>query len=306
MRCFQLDKTIEYILEVAKCGGITKAANNLYITPSALSKFVLAKEEELKLKLFKREGKKFNLTYAGERYIELLTEARKLQQRIDSEMSRISDMYMGRLRIGFQMSLAETVISKVITEFKKEFPNYQIMLEEESSMNLTQMLLNRQLDLLITTSDNSIDKFYCNILDRGEIVLAVHPDNPLCEKSIIKEGFKYPWIDLKHCNEENFIQYSEGQVFRNYFDQLFKNEFYEPTTKVTIRTTKTALLCVESKMGIVITSDLLVKQNGYIDSVRLFSFGENPKSHNLIIVTDNDLIQNEEIKHFIRVCKNHF
>ena len=35
-----MDKNVQYILEVAKCGGITKAANNLYITPSALSKFV--------------------------------------------------------------------------------------------------------------------------------------------------------------------------------------------------------------------------------------------------------------------------
>ncbi|GAU75966.1 LysR family transcriptional regulator [Fusibacter sp. 3D3] len=301
-----MDKTTEYILEVAKCGGITKAANNLYITPSALSKFVLAKEEELKLKIFRREGKKFFLTYAGERYVSLLNEARKLQQKIDSEMGRISDMYMGRLRIGFQMSLAETVISSVITEFKKEFPNFQVMLEEESSMNLTQMLLNRQLDLLITTSDSSIDKFFCTILEKGEIVLAVHPDNSLCLKSVRREGFKYPWIDLKHCYEENFIQYSEGQVFRNYFDQLFKNEFYEPTTKITVRTTKTALLCVVNQLGVVITSDLLVKQNGYSDGVRLFSFGENPRPHNLIIVTDNDLVQNEEIKHFIKVCKNYF
>ncbi len=31
-----MDKNVQYILEVAKCGGITKAANNLYITPSAL------------------------------------------------------------------------------------------------------------------------------------------------------------------------------------------------------------------------------------------------------------------------------
>lgn len=47
-----MDKNVQYILEVAKCGGITKAANNLYITPSALSKFVQAREEELNVQLF--------------------------------------------------------------------------------------------------------------------------------------------------------------------------------------------------------------------------------------------------------------
>lgn len=33
-----MDKNIQYILEVARCGGITKAANKLYITPSTLSR----------------------------------------------------------------------------------------------------------------------------------------------------------------------------------------------------------------------------------------------------------------------------
>ena len=61
-----MDKNVQYILEVAKCGGITKAANNLYITPSALSKFVQAREEELNVQLFHRIGKRFVLTAAGE------------------------------------------------------------------------------------------------------------------------------------------------------------------------------------------------------------------------------------------------
>ena len=60
-----MDKNVQYILEVAKCGGITKAANNLYITPSALSKFVQAREEELNVQLFHRIGKRFVLTAAG-------------------------------------------------------------------------------------------------------------------------------------------------------------------------------------------------------------------------------------------------
>ena len=54
-----MDKNVQYILEVAKCGGITKAANNLYITPSALSKFVQAREEELNVQLFPQDRETF-------------------------------------------------------------------------------------------------------------------------------------------------------------------------------------------------------------------------------------------------------
>lgn len=51
-----MDKNIQYILEVARQGGITKAANKLYITPSALSRFVQARESELNVLLFHRIG----------------------------------------------------------------------------------------------------------------------------------------------------------------------------------------------------------------------------------------------------------
>ena len=49
-----MDRNVEYILEVARCGGITRAAEKLFITPSALSKYVLALEEQLQVKLFHR------------------------------------------------------------------------------------------------------------------------------------------------------------------------------------------------------------------------------------------------------------
>ena len=47
-----MDRNVEYILEVARCGGITRAAENLFITPSALSKYVIALEDQLQVNYF--------------------------------------------------------------------------------------------------------------------------------------------------------------------------------------------------------------------------------------------------------------
>lgn len=74
-----MDKNIQYILEVARQGGITKAANKLYITPSALSRFVQARESELNVLLFHRVGKRFVPTEAGKYYIQKCQEIEQLQ-----------------------------------------------------------------------------------------------------------------------------------------------------------------------------------------------------------------------------------
>ncbi|XBX07310.1 LysR family transcriptional regulator [Enterocloster clostridioformis] len=90
-----MDKGIEYILEVARCGGITKAAENLFITPSALSKFVQAREAELQVKLFHRVGKRFVLTQAGEYYVQKIGEIERIQRELDTQMSSFSSMSRG-------------------------------------------------------------------------------------------------------------------------------------------------------------------------------------------------------------------
>ena len=116
-----MDKNVQYILEVAKCGGITKAANNLYITPSALSKFVQAREEELNVQLFHRIGKRFVLTAAGEYYVGRCKEIETIQKEITIQMERFSSMSHGMIRIGVQPSF-RILFKDIIPKFQESFP----------------------------------------------------------------------------------------------------------------------------------------------------------------------------------------
>ena len=87
-----MDKNIQYILEVARCGGITRAAEKLYITPSALSKFVQAREEEMNIRLFRRLGKKFVLTDAGQYYVRKCEEIERIQNEMDQQMKHLANL----------------------------------------------------------------------------------------------------------------------------------------------------------------------------------------------------------------------
>lgn len=301
-----MSKTVDYILEVAKCGGITKAANNLYITPSALSKFVQSKEEELQVKLFNRNGKKFVLAYAGERYIEMLKQVLELQQKMDSEMGRIASMYMGRLRIGFQISLADSVLSKVIPEFQKMYTNIQIMLEENSSVELVRLLKKKELDIVVTTTDYTDDSLDCKTLSEGQIVIAVPNDSPFIGMAQKKDGFKYPWIDFHLCAKERVVALSPGQTLRTTTNQVYASYKLEPDFNVIVKTTRTALLCVANHMGMTITQDLLVYQNHFEDKMTLLSFGETPVVSHFVILSEKGSVLHAEVEAFTEICKRYF
>lgn len=301
-----MEKTIEYILEVAKCEGISKAAKKLYITPSALSKFVQVKEEELQVKLFHREGKKFVLTYAGERYVELLKKMLDVKQEMDIEMRRISSMYKGRLRIGFQMSLAETMVLKVMPEFRKKYPHIQIMVEESYSAELLRLLRNNELDLVLSVVEEEEPDLKYQVVREGNVVMIAGKDSPLKEKAIKKEGFSYPWLDAEDYRDEPAVMYAEHQVYRRYADRNYNNYNIEPKVDLLVTRTKTALLCVSSGQGVTITSELLVEQQHFEDKVEMFSFGENQIRDKLAVVSSNNSIFVEERQGFIEIVNKYF
>lgn len=301
-----MDKNTQYILEVAKCGGITKAAKNLFITPSALSKFILAKEKELNVSLFAREGKKFVLTYAGKRYVQMLEKLNRYQIEINAEMQRLASMYMGRLRIGFQMSLAHVVINDVLPEFQKLYPSMQIMLEEGSSNELFQLLGTHQLDVVISlTKENNPEFSYINI-KRGAIVLVVPKKDPLLKEAVMKEDFSYPWIDLTKCRQRRCVLLSPGQGFRQLTDQIYARLEMELHQNVQVKRTKSALLCVSNDMGITLNCDLFVKYHHFEDKVDLLSFGDIQIHNNLSLVHQNNSMLQKEITALSEICRKYF
>ncbi len=301
-----MDKNTEYILEVARCGGITKAAKNLYITPSALSKFILAKEKELNVCLFAREGKKFVLTYAGKRYVEMLEKLNSYQMEINSEMQRLASMYMGRLRIGFQMSLASVFINQILPDFQKLYPSMQIMLEEGSSNELFKLLSTHQLDVVISlTKETNPDFGYLDIKE-GNIVLVVPKNDDLISEAENKKGFSYPWIDITKCKSKKCVLLSPGQEFRKLTDQVYNKLDIILNQNVQVKRTKSALLCVSNNMGITLNCDLFVKFHNFEDKVNLLSFGDEQIKNKLSLVYQNNSMLFKEITALSEICKNYF
>ena len=61
-------RQLYYVLEVAKCNSFSKAANAQFITQPAISQQISALEEELQVKLFKRDTHSVVLTKEGEKF----------------------------------------------------------------------------------------------------------------------------------------------------------------------------------------------------------------------------------------------
>lgn len=298
-----MDRTIKYVLEVARCGGIAKAARNLFITPSALSKFIIQKEDELGVRLFAREGNKFTLTYPGERYIEMLREAEDLQEKMDREMARLADLYSGRLRIGIQMSFAELMIRKILPALQDEYQDIRIFLEEGRNSELMKMLKKNQLDVILCLAEEEEESLHYDKLLESPVIVAAAKDSPLFHKAENKPGFTYPWISDEAIMEENIILDREGRSFHRYADYLMSYRKAPLHSEITITNARTALLCVEQDMGIIIVPEIIVTALNFQNRVDLYSFGLHERSAALYSISDSRSVLQNEVQTFGKIAE---
>ena len=298
-----MDKTIEYVLEVARCGGIAKAARNLFITPSALSKFIIQKEDELGVRLFAREGNKFTLTYPGERYVEMLREAEDLHEKMNREMSRLADLYSGRLRIGFQMSFAEVMTRAVLPVLQDEYPSIRVFMEEAGMGDLMKYLKKNQLDVVLALAEQTDEELRYDKILETPVVVAAAKDSPLSKITVIKEGFSHPWLSDEAILNENIVLDRGERSFRRYAGHLFSQGKKQLHSEITVTNARTALLCVEQDMGIIILPELIIQELHYQDCIDLYSFGPEERRAVLYAISDPKTVLANEVQTFGKVAR---
>lgn len=298
-----MDKTIEYVLEVARCGGIAKAARNLYITPSALSKYIIQKEEELGVKLFTREGNKFTLTYPGERYVEMLREEESFREKMRIEMSRLADMYSGRLRVGFQMSFVELMTREILPALQDEYPSIRVFMEEARTGDLMNMLKKKQLDIVLALAEETEDTLrYDKILD-SPIVVAAAKNTPLVGKAVQKPGFSHLWLSDEVMLNEHVVFDRGEHSFRRYAGYLLSRGKKTLHSEITVTNARTALLCVEQDMGIIILPEILVQELHFQDRVELYSYGAQERYATLYAISDPKSVLMNEVQTFGKIAR---
>lgn len=112
----------EYIVAIADQGSITRAAEQLFITQPALTKFLQRIEMELGIPLFIRKGKKFILTEAGQKYVEVGHEILRLDRRLTEQLLQDGTSQNQRIRLGFSMGRFYNLVDSVLPVFCNALP----------------------------------------------------------------------------------------------------------------------------------------------------------------------------------------
>lgn len=108
---------LKYFISVAEYRSFTKAANQFYISQTAITQQIQALEESMGVTLIDRSRRPIMLTPAGNVF---LNEARAILERMDMAVSRVRDAstgLVGTLRIGYTKGYERSNLSNLLRAF---------------------------------------------------------------------------------------------------------------------------------------------------------------------------------------------
>jgi DNA-binding transcriptional LysR family regulator len=148
--------SLRSFVAVADTGGVTRAANVLNLTQSAVSMQMKRLENALDVQLLDRSARSVGLTAAGE---QLLGYARRMLDLNDDAVSRLTDtVFEGIITLGVPHDIVYPYIPSVLRRFNAEFPRVKVHLISAFTRKLREQFERGECDLTLATEDMPGDK----------------------------------------------------------------------------------------------------------------------------------------------------
>ena len=134
-------------LEVAKQGNISAAAQNLFISQSAVSQSVKQLEEQLQVRLFSRSTRGVSLTGEGKLLLEYVSHALGLLQSGEEKIAASRQLLTGELIIGASDTVTKTYLVSRLEAFHKDYPDIRIRILNGTTSMVLDYLHAGQVDI---------------------------------------------------------------------------------------------------------------------------------------------------------------
>ncbi len=138
---------LRYFCEVAECGTLARAAERLFVAPTAISMQIAQLEQQLGGVLFDRAVKPMALTALGRFFLPRAREVLALGQRLEHDTRDMATGKRGWLGIGFVRSLIYSVVPAAVRAFRIDHPDVKIDLVEMLSEYQPAQLRNERIQI---------------------------------------------------------------------------------------------------------------------------------------------------------------
>ena len=180
-------KQIKYFQAVVRCKSFTEAAEECFISQSAISQQIQALEQELGVKLLNRGNRKFSLTPAGEYFYRKSLVLIADFERIRNETVRIANKDRAELRIGYLKCYSGQEFRMAVADYSQRYPDVSIQIINGNHEDLYTALRNGEVDLILSDQRRAFSDEYANfILASSKCYIEIAAWNPIASLECVE------------------------------------------------------------------------------------------------------------------------
>ncbi len=229
---------------VAKCGSLTKAAEELYISQPAVSQSVKQLENQLGVTLFNRTHRGMELSEQGGKLIfKEVEQALKLFYEAQNRIAEMKEAATGSIRIGASDTIFKYFLADKIVDFHERFPAVKIELLADFTPQTMERLKANRCDVAFVNLPVDIDAE----LKLDEHSTRLHDIFIAGEKYATLSGNPLPLGKLK---EYPLIFIEKNTASRIALDSFFRSAGVELTPSIEVGSWDLMKRLVERGMGV--------------------------------------------------------
>ena len=187
-------KHLKMVQTISRTGTMTRAAQALFLSQSAVSQQLKEIETKLNTPLFYRTKKKMVPTPMGIKVLNAAEIVIHTLEDTETDIARMVTKETGELKVGTQCIFCYRWLPEVLGQFQEKFVN--VDLEIGNCVDVFHDLENADFHLVISVAPEPLDRVVKVPLFRDELVAILHPDHALARKN---------HIELTDFKDEKFI-----------------------------------------------------------------------------------------------------
>ena len=172
-----------YLVEIARQKGISRAAEQLFVTQSTLSQYLLKLEAEVGTPLFLRDQGRLTLTDAGRICVAAAEDILRIERTAEASVAALQNR--GQIDLGVTSVWGMALVSDLLPEFRRAYPYVTLRITENRSYRQIKAALRAgrvDLAVMAVTPDDDVPSQGYVHLRQEEIVLVLPADHPFCRE----------------------------------------------------------------------------------------------------------------------------
>ncbi len=234
------------LIKTVEMGSISRAAEEMGYTQSAVSRMIADLEEEWGLDLLRRSRAGVELTSSGKRLLPALRAIAAGRSELEYVIGELHGLRQGLIRVGTFTSAANMWLPTLLSSFQCAYPNIEFeLMNSEIYTEIETWVSRGQVDCGFVRMPAAHD-LDVTFLKRDMLVAVLPPDHPLAGEPV------FPVAQLA---EESVIQLREGADYE--IAQFLDQAAVHPHVRYEVSGDHTILAMVEKGLGISIMHSLM-------------------------------------------------